>query len=92
MADDPPVGQLELQPAGEDADQGGVVVAQDRMDRSARPERVEQVAGDDIAGVEDHVGVLHVFPHVGRELREVAAQVRVGEDEDVEDEYRPIMP
>jgi hypothetical protein len=32
--------------------------------------------------VEHHVGVLHVVPHVGRELREVVAEVGVGEDED----------
>jgi hypothetical protein len=77
-------GQLELQPVRDGADQGGVVVAQDRMDRSAGPERVEQVAGDDVAGVEDHVGVLDVVPHVGRKLREVATQMGVGEDEDAE--------
>jgi hypothetical protein len=84
--------QLELQPVGEGADQGGVVVAQDRVDRSPPPERVEQVAGDDIARVEHHVDVLHVVPHVGRELREVAAQVRVGEDEDTERADPLIMP
>lgn len=77
-------GQLELQPVGEGADQGGIVVAQDRMGGSACPERVEQVAGDDVAGVEDNVGVLQVVPHVGRELREVATQVGVGEDEDAD--------
>jgi hypothetical protein len=54
------------------------------MDRSAGPERVEQVTGDDVAGVEHHVGVLDVVPHDGRELREVATQVGVGEDEDAE--------
>jgi hypothetical protein len=30
------------------------------------------------------MGVLDVVPHVGRELREVATQVGVGEDEDAE--------
>ena len=65
-------GQLELQPVHDGADQGGIVVAQDRMDRPAGPERVEQVPGDDVARVEDHVGVLDVVPHVGRKLREVA--------------------
>ena len=34
--------------------------------------------------MEDHVGVLDVVPHVGGELREVATQVGVGEDEDAE--------
>lgn len=85
-------GQLELQPVGEGADQGGVVVAQDRMDGSACLEHVEQVAGDDVAGVEDNVGVLHVVPNVGRELREVATQVGVGEDEDAERADPLIMP
>ena len=85
-------GQLEFQPVGEGADQGGVVVAQDRMEGSACPERVEQVAGDNVAGVEDNVGVLHVVPNVGRELREVATQVGVGEDEDAERADPLIMP
>jgi hypothetical protein len=61
------------------------------MGGSACAERVEQVAGDDVAGVEDNVGVLHVVPHVGRELREVATQVGVGEDEDAERADPPIM-
>jgi hypothetical protein len=77
-------GQLELQPVGEGPDQGGVVVAQDRVDRSLPPEGVEQVSGDEVAGVEDHVGVLHVVPDVGGELGEVAAQVGVGQYEDAE--------
>jgi hypothetical protein len=34
--------------------------------------------------VEHHVGVLDVVPHVGGELREVATQMGVGEDEDAE--------
>jgi hypothetical protein len=84
--------QLELQPIGEGANEDGVVVTQDRVDRSPPPERVEQVAGDDIARVEHHVDVLHVVPHVGRELGQVAAQVRVGEDEDADRADAPIMP
>jgi hypothetical protein len=77
-------GQLELQPVGEGADQGGVVVPQYRVHRSATPERGEQVTGDDVAGVEDHVSVLHVVPHVAREFREIAPKVGVGEDEGAE--------
>jgi hypothetical protein len=42
--------------------------------------------------VEDHVGVLDVVPHVGREVREVATQVGVGEDEDAEGADPLIMP
>jgi hypothetical protein len=54
------------------------------VDRPAGPERVEQVGGDDVAGVEHHVGVLDVVPHVGRQLREIPTHVGVGEDEDAE--------
>jgi hypothetical protein len=54
------------------------------MHRPPGPEGGEQVTGDDVAGVEDHVGVLQVVPHVARELREVAPEVGVGEDEDTE--------
>ena len=84
--------QLELQPVREGADQVDVVVSQDRMDRSAGPERVEQVTGDDVAGMEDHVGILDVLPHVGRQLREVGPEVGVGEDEDAERRDARIMP
>jgi hypothetical protein len=54
------------------------------VDRSAGSDRVEQVGCDDVAGVEHHVGVLDVVPHVGRELREIPTQVGVGQDEDAE--------
>jgi hypothetical protein len=42
--------------------------------------------------VEHHVGALDVIPHVGRELREVATHVGVGEDEDAERADPRMMP
>ena len=84
--------ELELQPVGQSADQGAVVVPQHRVHGPATPERLEQVGGDDVAGMEDHVGVLDVLPHVGRQLREVGTEVGVGEDEDAKRRDARIMP
>ena len=75
-------GQQQLEPVGERTDERGVVVPQHGVDGAPGPERVEQVARHHVTGVEHHVGVVHVVPHVGRELREVVAEVGVGEDED----------
>jgi len=85
--------QLDLETIGQPADEIVVVVAQHGVHREPRPQLVEQVSGDDIARVQHDVGIVDVVPHRGGELREVLAQVGVGEHQDTEIGSDPsIMP
>ena len=57
-------------------------------------QRVEQVGGHHVAGVEDGVARLDVVPYLGRQRSQVAAQVGVGEDEQAQrvGDHGPILP
>ena len=48
------------------------------------PGAVQQVAGHHIAGMQHGVAGLDLVPHLGRQARQVGAQVRVGEDEEAQ--------
>jgi len=89
---DPDAAQLDLQPVGERAGERPVVVAEHGVDGPPGAEGVEQVGGDDVAGVEHDVGGLDGVPHRGGELAEVGAEVGVGEDEHADGIHGPIVP
>lgn len=78
---DPNAVQLQVEPVGQAADEGAIVVAEYGVDRRLLAERVEQVLGQDVAGVEHDVAAGEVLPHLDGQLAQIRPEMGVGQDE-----------